>query len=283
MGSGGRSAAGAQRNARTGTGTVSGGESLQSALSLIAALRFAMLFFFFIFFLLVFVAVFYSFFSQLENYLNGRQKDVSEISKAVFMIRTQAASLVRVLCDHEQGQFVRDLLHCMGPYIELLYEALGKSSHKDATIFGRLVRSVCMEVALADMPYQFERLLRERASARGVQRDKRESRKNSRSNSHGSRVGSVMARLSILDGPHYSGAATPKPGARRAAGRLDPSAAVDEEKEAAEREEHFETARYESNKLVLLALLNPRDLKGQCSAMECAVGTSCGRMCAGLH
>lgn len=207
----------------------------------------------------------------MENYLNGRQKDVSEISKAVFMIRTQAASLVRVLCEHEQGQFVRELLHCMGPYIELLYEALGKSSHKDATIFGKHVRSICMEVALADMPYQFERLLRERAHARGAHRDKRESRKNSRKNSHMSRVGSVMARLSILDGPQYSGAATPKPGARRGGGGKHDSAAVDEEKEAAEREEHFETARYETNKLVLLSLLNPRDLKGQCahSALAC--------------
>jgi hypothetical protein len=93
-----------------------------------------------------------------------------------------------------------------------------------------------------------------------------------------SRVGSVMARLSILDGPQYSGAATPKPGARRAGGKHDPSAAVDEEKEAAEREEHFETARYESNKLVLLALLNPRDLKGQGSALAWACVRSCNAM-----
>ncbi|MDO9333948.1 MAG: hypothetical protein Q7T57_05445, partial [Dehalococcoidales bacterium] len=79
-----------------------------------------------------------------------------------------------------------------------------------------------------------------------------------------SRRGSVMTRLSILDGPQYSGHATPKPGRRASNMPLSGGGGggqAQNDDELAEIEEKVEEGRYESNKLVLLNLLNPRDLK----------------------
>ena len=189
----------------------------------------------------------------LHNYANAKQKDNKDILLAIRKIREKGDELVVILCEHEGGQFVIELLNQMGPYIEILFESLGKSSHKDPKIFGRAVLSVCMEVALADMPYQFEHTLRKKAIYR------KQKAGSKRGSAAASRRGSTINRLSIMDGPTYSGHATPKAGGRRGSQAVGSSGINDDEQ--AEIEEKVEEARYESNKLVLLNLLNPRDLK----------------------
>jgi len=206
----------------------------------------------------------------LHNDRNGRSKDVNDIRTAIRKIREKGDELVTLLCTYDDGQFVRDLINCAAPYWELLYEALSKSSHKDPKVFGRVILSVCMEVAIADMPYQFERILREKAkdrmrsrSARGSSaRNSRWGGGASRKNSFtSSRRNSALQRLNVFDGPQYSGNATPKPGRRGGGGGGGGGGALSMIDDEADIEEKVEESRYESNKLVLLNLLDPRDLK----------------------
>ena len=201
----------------------------------------------------------------LQKYQDPRTRDVNDVRTTIRQVREKGDELVSILCESDDGQFVKDILACTGPYIEILYECLQKSSHKDPKLFARCMLSVCMEVALADMPYQFEKTLREKSAARGRKRDKGSSMSSRKSSVAAglSRRGSVMNRLSILDGPQYSGHATPKAG-RRASTAIGAGAMQQiggGEEDQAELEEKMEEGRYETIKLVLLNLLNPRDLK----------------------
>lgn len=192
----------------------------------------------------------------LRNYISDLNKDDNDIRTALRKLREKGDELVSLLVSEK---FVRPLMTCTMWAVEVLYDILNKSPHPAHPIFGKAILAVFMEVALADMPYQFEMRARNQPY---YEKMKHVDRRNDGAKTPSKRGQSLRA-MGVYSGPEAN--QDKKKEKRKstggAGGNNGAAAGGDEKEDSAEEESKRKETEYEDRKLTLLSLLSLRDLK----------------------